>query len=133
FHDAAYAGRVDRHGLLRENMLTCFHRGLQMERSKAGRRCEDDEVDPRLQHLLIGVEPDKAALFRYVHLLMPQLLEVVPGILQVVLEQIAHGDQLDVRSRANALLGRAAPAPAARTAAADETDTDQVVARLMHV
>ena len=58
----ADAERVDRHRLLREDVLAGLDRGLEVRGAEEGRGGEDHHVDVRGQHLLVGVEAGEAGL-----------------------------------------------------------------------
>ena len=70
----------------------------------------------------------EAAIFD-IDLVAAQLLQLIAGRFNLIRESIRQSDELHVRRRAEAVIGRSAAA----SAAADEADADDVIARRMHV
>lgn len=60
------ARRVDGDRLFGEHVLAAIDGRLQMQWSKVRRRGKQHEVDIRVDHLLVRVEPDEATLGRHV-------------------------------------------------------------------
>ena len=82
-------------------------------RAEAGRGGEDHQV-AAVDDLLIGVEADEAAVVGDVELVLAcgVLAEPVAAVIEVVLEDVAHGVELDVVGRAGGLADvSAAPLP----------------------
>ena len=123
----ADAGAVHRHRLLGENVLACRHRRLQKRRAESRRRGQDDVVHViERQHLLVGVEADELAVRGHVYVGGKfGLLEKVKAGVEAVLEDVAHGHQLDSGSSAENIFGGSCAA----LAAADQADSNHVAAR----
>ena len=123
FQHAAHAGAIDGDGLFAEHMLAGGDGGGQMSRAKVGRGGQDDHVDIRVHHLLVGVETGKAVIvvdgeavaqiFR-----LRRILDVGPTALQAIFKQIRHRRELDVVVRPHGVHRRTAAPPAA----ADQAD-----------
>ena len=119
---------VDRDGLLHEDVLARLDGGFELQRAEARRRREDDQVDPTVDHLLEGVEPDELPLGGNVDpggdLGAPFILDGGEAALDAVAKGVAHRDQLDLAGGAQRLGGR----PGAATTATDQPDANQVIA-----
>ena len=130
--DGTHAGSIHGDRLLGEDVLAGRDGGLDVRGAEARRRRQQHQVHV-LQgtHLLIGIQADEAALIRNVHLLwrlpfLELLREVGLGVIEVVLEGIGHGDELDFLAGEEALLGGASASSAAGAAAADQADANGV-------
>ena len=79
---------------------------------KPGRRGQDDQVDAAVEHLLVGVEADEAAVVRRRRPCRRCLLRCrfALAVLEAVLEHVAHGVELDVAGRTRSDCS-AAPVP----------------------
>ena len=122
----ADAGSVHRHWLLGKDVLARGHGGFEKRRAESRRRGQDDVVHiVQRQHLLISVEADEATVFGHVHIARNlALFQHVEAGVEVVLEHVAHSDQLDARSGPQHIRGRSGAA----LAAADQSDADHVAA-----
>ncbi len=119
--DGADAERVDRHRLLREDVLAGLDRGLEVLGAEEGRGGEDHHVDVRGQDLLPGVEAGEAGLGSGGEPGGGELLLQLPQRpLELVGEHVAEGGDHDVGGGGGAVDGRAGAAPAA----ADDPDPD---------
>src|SRR5262249_11460734 len=129
----ADAGRIDGDRLLGEEVLARLDDRLDVQGPEARRRGQHDQV-AAVDDLLIGVEPDEAAVVGDVELLLggAGLLQPVAAGLQVVLEGVAQSVDLDVVAGAGCLadIVRGAGAPAT---AADQADLDGIAARGVRV
>ena len=123
----ADAGPVHRHRLLGKDVLARGHGGLQKRRAESRRRGQDDVVHVvKRQHLLVGVEADELAVRGHVYVGGKfGLLEKVKAGVEAVLEDVAHGHQLDSGSSAENIFGGSCAA----LAAADQADSNHVAAR----
>ena len=120
-------GGIDGHRLFHEDVLAGLHGVFEMDRTEAGRRGEDDQIDAAVDHLLVGVKPGEDLLGHDLHavaLFLQSPLDAVHDIAGVVFERIADGGQLDVAVGGKCLHGGSRSAPAA----ADESHLDRVVA-----
>src|SRR5262249_45284921 len=80
--DLADAGAVHADRLLGEDVFAGGHRGLNVHRPEAGRRRQDDVVGAAVDHLLMAVEADEAAVFGQVDLVAQLLDFLVLGLAQ---------------------------------------------------
>ena len=125
----ADAGAVDADGLLGEEVLAGLDDRLDVQGPEARRRRQHHQV-AAVDHLLVGVEADEAAVVGDVELVLavlgvPNRVAAVP---EAILEHVGQGVDLDVVGGARRLadvLGRARAA----AAAADQADLDRVAAR----
>ena len=129
----ADAGGVDADGLLGEEVLAGLDGRLDVLGPEARRRGQHHQV-AAIDHFLVGVEADEAALVGDVELLLGVfgIADGLAAVLEVILEHVGQGMNLDVVRRACRLadvVGRAR-APAA---AADQAHLDGVVALGMGV
>lgn len=101
---------------------------LEVKRTEAGRRGENDQVDVAADHLTVRVEADELVVIvdsdmRVLDL--PRLpLDVLQGVFELIGEGITHRNQLDVPGRAQSLSGRSG-SPAAAT---DQADANRIIA-----
>ena len=125
--EAPDADRVGGDRLLAENVLAGVDTGLEVLGAEAGRSGQDHVVDIGLEQLLVGVEADELALLRDIEPLERAALagrvgQGLEALLQVVLVEVGHRHQPDVRRGEQHVLRR----PGAAPAAADHPDLDQV-------
>ncbi len=92
-----------------------------MEVRRAG---DHHHVDAALDHLLVGVETDERVRVVHHELVGVHLLQLRPGSLDPLGEDVGHGHQAHVLAGVHGVGGRSA-APAA---AADQPDLDHVAA-----
>ncbi len=84
-HQQAIAGRVDTTGLLQEDVFARLDRGRVVQGPEMRRRAQQDQVHPRFDDLLVGVEADETPLGRHVDprpqvVVFPQVLRgFAPG------------------------------------------------------
>jgi len=78
--DQADARRVDRDGLLEEDVLARLDGRLEVQRPEARGRRQDHHVDAALDHLLVGVEADERVAV--VDLVAVPLRELAPARLE---------------------------------------------------
>jgi hypothetical protein len=106
-------------------MLAGLDGGGEMDGTESRWGGQNHQVDPRLEHFLIGIETRKPAIFRHVDpgCDFAVFLQVRQAIRKAVWERISHGDQLDIVGHVQGLTGGAG----ASAAASDEPDLDGVV------
>ena len=127
--DGTDARRIHGHRLLHEDMLASLDRGREVLRAKRGRRGEQDEIHLARDHPTIGVESHEAAGVLHANLRLERGIfgdhagEVLATLGDMVGEQIAERDKLDVLGGGEAVLGRAGAA----AAATDQADADLLV------
>ena len=114
-HDLARSDRVDCYRLFHEDVLVGLHGGLEHLRPEIRRRCQDHVIEPRdLEQLLIGVESDKAGLIGELGLRPP--FEAASARVELILEEVGKGDDLQVLSGPQEILNGTRPP----SSAADE-------------
>src|SRR5262249_20819869 len=124
----ADAGPVDCDRFLGEELLAGLDDRLDVQGPEAGWGRQRHEV-AAVDHLLVGIEPDEAAVIGDVELLLTMRIvpDTLAAVLEVVFEDVAHGVERDVGAGARGLadvLGRAGAAPTA----ADQPDLDCIAA-----
>ncbi len=95
-----------------------------MDRAEARRRGKDDHVAACVDRLLIGVEAGKLAIIRDVNAIVEAGLQFAKRVIEAILEQVRHSDNLHRLFGAEAVPRGAAAAPAA----ADQRDLHGVAA-----
>ncbi len=94
-----------------------------MNWAEARRRGQDDQVDVRIDGLLVSVEADELAIVRHVDAISLFVLQRRQAAFEPVAKGVGHGHQLDVAGGGQGLIGGAGSA----AAAADQRDLDLVV------
>jgi hypothetical protein len=97
---------VDGDRLFREHVLALLDRVGELLRAEARWRREDHVVDPAVDHLSVGVESDEALVLG--NLVLGAFLGqgLARGV-EAILEQVAHGDDVDQRRRLDRVARRA--------------------------
>ncbi len=122
------AGRVDRDGFLREDVLARCHGRRQVRRPEARGRGEDDVVDVSRQDFLVGVEAgERAVVGNFVlggerRVAGRFLGQRGAALREPIGQQVAEGHDLDAVRRSHHVHRRAGPAPAT----ADDADANHV-------
>ena len=109
-------------------MLARVNRGLDVQRTEAGRGRENHHVHAAIDDLLIRIETDELALLGDVdlaRLILENGFQRLETRINFVAKRLAHRPQHHVAVRGQRLIGRAGAA----STAADETDL-QLVARV---
>ncbi len=104
-------------------MFALAHRFFEVAGAESGRGGQNDNVGQR-DGMLISVESDELVLLRHIHAFGLAGLERVVTFVQLILGDIAHGDQFEWAGGAEGLAGGAC----APSAAADQGDLEGVVA-----
>ena len=126
FHPAD-ANRVDAVRLLHENVLARLDRRLGIHRVELGRAGDQHNIDI-FDHVLVAVETDEAVVLGDIDLVGELPLQVVAAGIEPVAEDVAHGDEPDIRAGLHRLKRRTC----ATVAAADHADLDGVRPGRMH-
>jgi len=135
--DLADAGAVHADWLLGKNVLAGSDRRFDMNRPETGGRGQDHIVDFwTANHLLVGIQPHKAARLRQINriaavfdlLLLGAFRQEFTGVLDWFGEGVAQGDDLYARSSGQHVFGR----PAAAVATADQPHFDPIAAGRMY-
>src|SRR5207247_10640760 len=121
--DGADASRVDGHRLFHEDVLAGFERGPEVEGTERRWRGQQGEVHAAVDHLLVGVPADEAAVLGDL-VLVAQAGEIPAAIVEAVAEEIAQSDDLDTGRGVHAV----ARGAGAAAAAADQADANRVCA-----
>src|SRR5437868_2475230 len=116
------AWHISRHGLLAKNMPAGVNGGFEMDRPKTRRRRQQNDVYPAVDQLLIGIQANKALFRNDFDLIRMACFKALQTLLELLLENISHGDQQHVLVGIQRLARGARPAPAA----ADESDLQSV-------
>ena len=127
----SHADRIYRYRLLDKDMLSGFHRGPEVERSEYGRRGQDDQIDVACDDLFVGVEAgehrfggDLVDVFEWEFAPSHVGFDPLFGCFQVIREQIAHSNELDVGISLRAIDDACSASSATET---DQTDFDLIV------
>ena len=112
-HDPLNPRPISRDGLFHEDVLPLLHRILKVNRPEARRRCDNDQVRPAVDQLLIRIEACENVIVLHVHAIGMLVLENVDRLLRVVFEGVGDRDQLDRAGSAQRLIRRRRAAPAA--------------------
>ena len=91
-------------------MLARLDHRRHVLRPEVGRRRLQDDVDVRVDELLVGVEAGVAARLSYI---LAAFLQEPPRFGDAVGEDVSQGDDLQVGASVEKVRGRAAAAPAA--------------------
>ena len=121
----AHAHCVHGHGLLTKDVFAGVDRGFKMDRAKAGRGGEDDEVAAAFEHFVNGVHAGEPAGVRHIDAVFELRAQGVETALDGAGDDVADGPQFDVRVGRHGVAGRATPAPSA----ADEADLEPAIVR----
>jgi hypothetical protein len=124
--DALRSVDVGGHRLLEVGVLVRGHRRLEVIRMEVGRARDEHRVHGRRgEELLVGLGAleEHGRVDLRLALLLGQLVELVLGLGQAVVEEVAQGD--DAEPRADQVLAD----PVAAAAAADDAQGDGVVGR----
>ena len=124
-HARADGRRVDRHRLLREDVLGGVDRRADVRGAEARRGGEDDVVDVGLQQLPVGVEPDETVVVGHSRRVAVRVHECLPGGVEPILERVGHGHHAHAGRRRDGV----ARGAGAAASAAHEPDPDFVAAR----
>lgn len=131
FHHLAHAGRIDGNWLLAEDMLAGFDRVVEMDRAIVRARAKQHDIDAAVNHALIRVETMELTFLGKIEAVLHLRIDRVrlDRLFELVLEQIAAGDELGVGISLERVFDRAIAAPAE----ADETDAKCVgTSRMRH-
>ncbi len=110
-------------GLLAENVLVGLDGGLEMNRTEV-RRCGEEHNVASINHALVSVEADKLVIRSNINLrLEGRALEIEKAGIELVLEHVAEGDELDVGIGLKGVDGGSASA----ATATDQADLDGIV------
>ena len=148
--DALDAARVGREILLHEDVDAFLHCILQVRRAESGVRGQHGDVagPQAINGMAVGIEAQETALGRHVNPLAQRLGQGVVGLINLLLPDVGHGDELDwaAGTRKRGPLGAAVVAqdksarrhgighgPTAASAAADQGEPNRVVLGGVHV
>ena len=134
FKDRPNPRAVNRDGLFGEDVFACGDGGLQMRGPKAWRRGENNVVDVRCENLLKRIEAgetpvlgnfDGVAKIADGFVALGNTGQHVEALVEIILEDVSHGDELDAAGGAQNVFGGARAA----STAADQSYFDQVASR----
>ncbi len=112
-----HAERIHGDGLFAEYMLACFNAGAQMPRPETRRRGQDHHVHAAIDHLLIGIEPEKNILRLHLHLGAAGFHQLIQAFIDALLRDVGHRGQLgEIVGLHGLRRGSSAPATAAHQA-----------------
>ena len=116
-------GCVDGDGDFDEGVFAGLDGRVELFGAEAWRRGEDDDVDVGFHHFPVGIEAGEAILRIDLHFVGGLLAEEGEAGLDLVVEEVGHGGQFDVRIGLKGV-GRGA---GTASATADEAETKRVV------
>ena len=88
--------RVDRNGLLHEHVLTGLNGGFEMQRTKTGWRCQDDQIGIRVHDRFIGVQTNVGCVFVDSHFFAMFGLRLLQRRRHAIGKHVPHGNQFHI-------------------------------------